>query len=188
MRYSPSRELGTCMLCHSIYLQVIKVHGFKLFDKPGLLCSLVSDYRWITTLFCSSFRKPKRFRSFCPLGIPVNIVLKNWNRKTSRTIRFFCKDLHKTLKYVDSSQSKKTTTIWRNSKRTLSLSLSLSLSLLVDPPMQCLLWCACTSLSLSLSLSTCKHGFDPDQTRMVFWIECFVNLKMCACDRKYAKR
>ena len=44
------------------------------------------------------------------------------------------------------------------------------------------------SLSLSLPLYICKHGLDPDQTRMVFWIECFVNLKMCACDRKYAKR
>ena len=29
----------------SLNLQVIKVHGFKLFDKPGLICSLVSDYR-----------------------------------------------------------------------------------------------------------------------------------------------
>ena len=48
--------------------------------------------------------------------------------------------------------------------------------------MQCLLWRACTSLSLSI----CKHGLGPDQTRMVFRIECFVNLKMCACDRKYA--
>ena len=54
--------------------------------------------------------------------------------------------------------------------------------------MQCLLWRACTSLSLSLSLSLsppyiCKHGLDPDQIRMVFRIECFVNLKMCACDK-----
>ena len=44
------------------------------------------------------------------------------------------------------------------------------------------------SLSLSLSPYICKHGLDPDQTRMVFRIECFVLLKMCACDRKYAKR
>ena len=44
----------------------------------------------------------------------------------------------------------------------------------------------CLHQSLSLSLSFCKHGLDPDQTRMVFRIECFVNLKMCACDRKYA--
>ena len=42
-------------------------------------------------------------------------------------------------------------------------------------------------LSLSLSLHL-QHGLDLDQTRMVFRIECFVNLKMCACNRKYAKR
>ena len=52
--------------------------------------------------------------------------------------------------------------------------------------------CACTriqirSLSLSLFIHICKNGLDPDQTRMEFRKECFVNLKMCACDRKYAK-
>ena len=42
---------------------------------------------------------------------------------------------------------------------------------------------------LSLSLFTfAKHGLDPDQTRMVFRIECSVNLKMRTCDRKYTKR
>ena len=41
---------------------------------------------------------------------------------------------------------------------------------------------------ISLSLYICKHGLDPDQTRMVFRIERFVNLKMCACGRKYANR
>ena len=40
---------------------------------------------------------------------------------------------------------------------------------------------------LSLSIYICKNGLDPDQTRMEFRKECFVNLKMCACDRKYAK-
>ena len=29
VRYSPSREPGTCMLCHSIYFQVVKVHLFN---------------------------------------------------------------------------------------------------------------------------------------------------------------
>ena len=43
------------------------------------------------------------------------------------------------------------------------------------------------SLSLSLSIYICKNGLDPDQTRMEFRKECFVNLKICACDRKYAK-
>ena len=43
------------------------------------------------------------------------------------------------------------------------------------------------SLSLSLSIYICKNGLDPDQTRMEFKKGCFVNLKICACDRKYAK-
>ena len=43
------------------------------------------------------------------------------------------------------------------------------------------------SLSLSLPIYICKNGLDPDQTRMEFRKECFVNLKICACDRKYAK-
>ena len=43
------------------------------------------------------------------------------------------------------------------------------------------------SLSLSLSIYICKNGLDPDQTPMEFKNECFVNLKICACDRKYAK-
>ena len=41
-------------------------------------------------------------------------------------------------------------------------------------------------VSLSLSLFTFAKA-DPDQTRMEFRKECFVNLKICACDRKYAK-
>ena len=43
------------------------------------------------------------------------------------------------------------------------------------------------SLSLSLSIYICKNVLDPDQTRMEFKKECFINLKICACDRKYAK-
>ena len=72
----------------------------------------------------------------------------------------------------------------------LSLSLSLSLYLLVDlamhfnfPEMMCMY----QSLSLSLSINICKNGLDPDQTRMEFKKKCFVNLKICTCDRKYAK-
>ena len=115
-------------------------------------------------------------------------------RQTSRTIRFFAK-IYKNFEIRRPVPRVKK--IWRNSKRrhaslslsfsfslslslSLPLSLSLSLSLLVDPPMECLLYC--------LSLYICKHGLDPDQTRMVFRIECFVNLKMCAYGRKYAKR
>ena len=43
------------------------------------------------------------------------------------------------------------------------------------------------SLSLSLSIYICKNGLDPDQTRIEFKKECFINLKICACDRKYTK-
>ena len=50
VRYSPSREQGTCILCHSVYLQVIKVHWFKLFDKPGLLCSLAESLHYFVLL------------------------------------------------------------------------------------------------------------------------------------------
>ena len=48
--------------------------------------------------------------------------------------------------------------------------------------------CMYLSLSLFLSIYICKNGLDPDQTRMEFRKECFVNLKICACDRKYASR
>ena len=47
--------------------------------------------------------------------------------------------------------------------------------------------CMYQSLSLSLFIHICKNGLDPDQTRMESRKECFVNLKICACDRKYAK-
>ena len=43
------------------------------------------------------------------------------------------------------------------------------------------------SLFLSFYIYICKNGLDPDQTRMEFMKECFVHLKICACDRKYAK-
>ena len=78
---------------------------------------------------------------------------------------------------------------WWNSKRT-HLSLSLSTWRSVDA-----LWSSRkdmhvpTSLSFSLSLAIyiCKNGLDPDQIRKEFRKECFVKLKICACDRKYAK-
>ena len=38
--------------------------------------------------------------------------------------------------------------------------------------------CMYQSLSLSLSIYICKNGLDPDQTRMEFKKECFVNLKI----------
>ena len=81
------------------------------------------------------------------------------------------------------------TKLKKNTCFSLSLSLSLSLSTCrsVDA-----LWfpermCMYQSLSLSLSIYICKNVLDPDQTRMEFRKECFVNLKYCASDRKYAK-
>ena len=75
-------------------------------------------------------------------------------------------------------------------KKNPHLSLSLSLSLLVDLSMHFDFperMCMYQSLSLSLSIYICKIVLDPDQTRMEFRKECFVNLKICACYRKYAK-
>ena len=75
-------------------------------------------------------------------------------------------------------------------KKNTHISLSLSLSLLVDLSMHFDFperMCMYQSLSLSLSIYICKNVLDPDQTRMEFRKECFVNLKNCACDRKYAK-
>ena len=40
----------------------------------------------------------------------------------------------------------------------------------------------------SFSLYICKNRLDPDQTRMEFRKECFVNLKSCACGSKCTKR
>ena len=51
--------------------------------------------------------------------------------KDISSIKFFCKDIHESLKYVDElSELKKMTKFKKNTH--LSLSLSLSLSLLVD--------------------------------------------------------
>ena len=68
-------------------------------------------------------------------------------------------------------------------KKNTSLSLSLSLSNCRSADVMFTLIC----LQQPLSLYICKYGLDPDQTRMVFKIECFVNLNTCACGRKYAK-
>ena len=76
---------------------------------------------------------------------------------------------------------------WWNSKRT-HLSLSLSLSLLDDLSMHFdFPERICMYQPLSLAIYICKNGLDPDQIRKEFRKECFVKLKICACDRKYAK-
>ena len=99
--------------------------------------------------------------------------------KVISSIRIFCKDIHEALKSVGEFLELK-----KNTSLSLSLSLLVDLSMHFDfPEMTCMY----QSLSLSLSIYICKNGLDPDQTRMEFKKECFVNLKICACDRKYAK-
>ena len=140
------------MLCHSIYFQVVKVHVFNL----GLPMN-------------RSFRKPKRFRLLSICANAVYYVIQSL--KDTSSIRIFCKDIHETLKYVDEfSELKKMTKIKKNTH--LSLSLSLYLSMHCDFPER---MCMNQSLPLSLSIYICKNGLDPDQTRMEFRKECFVN-------------
>ena len=94
--------------------------------------------RRITTLFRSSFRKPKRFRSLCRLRIPINILYSKI--ETARHLvrsDFFAKiytnfEIRRRVPRVKKSDE-------IQKEHNTSLSLSLSLSLLVDPPMECLL-------------------------------------------------
>ena len=113
--------------------------------------------------FRSSFRKPKRFRL---LSICANAVYNVGHLVDQNFLQRYT-PVHETLKYVDEfSELKK----WRNPKRThLSLSLLVDLSMHFDFPER---MCMCQSLFLSI------YGLDPDQTRMEFRKECFVNLKI----------
>ena len=70
----------------------------------------------------------------------------------------------------------------KNTHLSLSLSLLVDLSKHFDFPER-----LCMYQSLFLSIYICKNGLDPYQSRMEFRKECFLNLKICACDRKYAK-
>ena len=90
----------------------------------------------------------------------------------------------KTLKYVDEFSELKNEEIKKEHLSPSSLSLLVDLSMHFDFPER---MCMYLSLSLFLSIYICKNSLDPDQTRMEFRKECFVNLKICACDRKYAK-
>ena len=143
------------MLCHSIYLQVVKVHVFNL----GLPMN-------------HSSRKPRRFRLLSICANAVHNVIYSHSRTSPRS-DFFCKDIHETLKYVDEfSELKKMTKFKTNTS--LSLSLLVDLSIHFDFPER---MCMYQSLSLSLSIYICKNGLVPDQTRMEFRKECFVNQK-----------
>ena len=65
VRYLPSREPGTCILCHSIYVQVTDLN-YSISRVSYVLSSRTTDE--------SLLQKSKRFRSLCRLRIPVNIV------------------------------------------------------------------------------------------------------------------
>ena len=84
-----------------------------LFDKPGLLCSLVSDYRWIAPLYGSSLPSAQ---------MPNSSLYCN----TVTSIRIFCKDLRETLKYVGKFSELKLNDEIQKEHTRISLSLSLS--------------------------------------------------------------
>ena len=159
MRYSPSREPGMCILCHSIYWQVIKVHWFKLFDKLGLLFLLVLDYRWITTLFRSSFRKPKRFCSLCRLRIPVSISVRDCTQELKPDMSYDQIFLQRSTQNFEIRRrvprvKNKLAKFKKNTHTHLSLSICRSADAMFN--LMCLhhfLY-----LSLSLSLSTCRSA------------------------------
>ena len=101
--------------------------------------------------FRSSFRKPKRFHLLSICANAFYNVLQLL--KDISSIRFFCKDIHKTLKYVDKFSELKMTKV---KKELTHLSLSLYLSIC-----RCTLiflkGCACTSLTLFLYLHLQKR-------------------------------
>ena len=127
------------MLCHSIYLQVIKVHLFN----PGLP---MNRYTFVLP------SENQNAFACSPSAQMLFVVDQN-----------FCKDIHKTLKYVDQFSELKMTKFKKNTHLSLSISLSLLVDLLMhfDFPKR---MCMYQSLSLSLSIYICKNGFDPDQT------------------------
>ena len=196
-----SSVCGNCQLESQARASDVTQFTYKSFNHSISRVFYVHSSRTTdeSLLLRSSFRIPKRFRS---LSICANAEFDcNTVARKTRTIRFckdlirFCKDLHQTLKYVEEFELKKMTKLKKrvhtharthaHSHTSLSLSFSLSLSSI----------CRCTlifpegsaCISLSLSIFICKNGLEPDQTRMEFRKECFVNLKFCVCDRKYTK-
>ena len=136
------------MLCHSIYLQVVKVHVFNL----GLPMN-------------RSFRKSKRFRLLSICANAVYNVIQSL--KDISSIRFFCKDKHETLKFVDEfSELKKMTKFKKNTS--LSLSLLVDLSMHFDFPRKDVH--VPVSLTFSLHLHLQKRIRSRSDRK-----ECFVN-------------
>ena len=71
------------MLCHSIYLQVVKVHLFNL----GL------------PMYSYTFVLPNAFRLLSICANTVYNVIQSL--KDTSSVKSFCKDIHESLKYVD---------------------------------------------------------------------------------------
>ena len=145
------------MLCHSIYLQVVKVHLFNLglpMNRYTFVLPSENQNAICANAVCNVIQSLKEISS-------IRLFLQRYTRNFE--IRRQVLRVKKMTKF----------------KKNTHLSLSLCRCTLIFPKV-----CACTSLSLSLSLSIyiCKNGLDPDQTRMEFSNECFVNLKICACD------
>ena len=126
--------------------------------------------RRITTLFRSSYAFARSADFEFELILYSRIETARHLVRSVFLQRSICRRVPRVKKKTDEIQKEHT-------HLTLSLSLSLSLSIrrwnvYFDVP-----------APVSLSLSLCKHGLDPDQIRMVFRIERFVNLKMCAYGR-----
>ena len=89
------------MLCHSIYLQVVKVHLFNL----GL------PMNGYTFVLPSENQNACRLLSICANAV-YNVIQ---SLKDISSIKFFCKDIHESLKYVDElSELKKMTKFKKN--------------------------------------------------------------------------
>ena len=98
------------MLCHSIYLQVVKVHLFNL----GLP---MNRYSFVLP---SENQNAFRLLSICANAV-YNVIQ---SLKDISSIKIFCKDIHESFKYVDKLSELKNDEI---QKEHTSLSLYLSI-------------------------------------------------------------
>ena len=119
------------MLCHSIYLQVVKVHLFNL----GLP---INRYTFVLP---SENQNAFRLLSICANAVyTVKQSLKDIS-----SIKIFCKDIHESLKYVDELSELKKNDEIQKEHASLSLSLSTCPSIestqsVVQKPMRTIKW------------------------------------------------
>ena len=118
------------MLCHSIYLQVVKVHLFNL----GL------PINRNTFVLPSENQNAFRLLSICANAV-YNVIQ---SLKDILSIKIFCKDIHESLKYVDElSELKKMMKFKKNTHLSLSLSTCRSIESaqsVVQKPMRTIKW------------------------------------------------